>query len=159
MSSCGPILSHAFARDHGNEDPSEPIRPGRAATVTHIRKAPEAPMIGLVLPSALPLPPPVQRRIDAAARELLQPTGGPSVDFARPPGEEALVAPDSVSWRIFKNPVSLFIGGGAAGIPELAGTPARAGAGGASSFPHHPGGRPRPPRPAAPGTPCCARST
>ena len=73
-------------------------------------------MIGLALPSALPLPPPVQRRIDAAARELLQPKGGPSVDFTQPRGEEALVGPDSVSWRIFKNPVALFIGGVAAVI-------------------------------------------
>lgn len=77
-------------------------------------------MIGLALPSALPLPPPVQRRIDAAARELLQPKGGPSVDFTQPRGEEALVGPDSVSWRIFKNPVALFIGGVAAVILELA---------------------------------------
>jgi uncharacterized protein (DUF2236 family) len=91
-------------------------------------------MIGLVLPSALPLPPPVQRRIDAAARELLQPTGGPSVDFARPPGEEALVAPDSVSWRIFKNPVSLFIGGVAAVILELAEPSVRTGVWEHSSF-------------------------
>ena len=91
-------------------------------------------MIGLVLPSALPLPPPVQRRIDAAARELLQPTGGPSVDFARPFGEEALVAPDSVSWRIFKNPVSLFIGGVAAVILELAEPSVRTGVWEHSSF-------------------------
>jgi uncharacterized protein (DUF2236 family) len=91
-------------------------------------------MIGLVLPSALPLPPPVQRRIDAAARELLQPTGGPSVDFARPPGEEAIVAPDSVSWRIFKNPVSLFIGGVAAVILELAEPSVRTGVWEHSSF-------------------------
>jgi uncharacterized protein (DUF2236 family) len=51
---------------------------------------------------------------------LLQPKGGPSVDFTQPRGEEALVGPDSVSWRIFKNPVALFIGGVAAVILELA---------------------------------------
>jgi hypothetical protein len=34
-----------------------------------ISKAPEALRIDLALPSPLPLPPPVQRRIDAAARE------------------------------------------------------------------------------------------
>jgi uncharacterized protein (DUF2236 family) len=77
-------------------------------------------MIGLALPSPLPLPLPVQRRIDAAARELLQSSGGPSVDFTAPDGEAALVSPDSVSWRVFKNPVSLFIGGVAAVILELA---------------------------------------
>lgn len=40
--------------------------------------------------------------------------------FVEPAGEQALVAPDSVSWRIFKNPVTLFIGGVAAVILELA---------------------------------------
>jgi uncharacterized protein (DUF2236 family) len=91
-------------------------------------------MIGLALPSALPLPPPVQRRIDAAARELLQPKGGPSVDFTQPRGEEALVGPDSVSWRIFKNPVALFIGGVAAVILELAEPSVRTGVWVHSSF-------------------------
>jgi uncharacterized protein (DUF2236 family) len=43
-----------------------------------------------------------------------------STDFLRPPGEAALVSPDSVSWRVFKNPLSLFIGGVAAVIMELA---------------------------------------
>jgi uncharacterized protein (DUF2236 family) len=43
-----------------------------------------------------------------------------AVDFASPPGEPALTGPDSVSWRVFKNPVSLFIGGVAAVILELA---------------------------------------
>ncbi|MFI5033832.1 MAG: oxygenase MpaB family protein, partial [Reyranellales bacterium] len=40
--------------------------------------------------------------------------------FVEPAGEHALVSPDSVSWRIFKNPVTLFIGGVAAVILELA---------------------------------------
>jgi uncharacterized protein (DUF2236 family) len=91
-------------------------------------------MIGLALPSPLPLPPPVQRRIDAAARELLQPEGGPSVDFTQPHGEEALVAPDSVSWRVFKNPVALFVGGVAAVILELAEPSVRTGIWEPSSF-------------------------
>jgi uncharacterized protein (DUF2236 family) len=91
-------------------------------------------IIGLALPSPLPLPPPVQRRIDAAARELLQPKGRPCVDFTQPHGEEALVAPDSVSWRVFKNPVSLFIGGVAAVILELAEPRVRTGVWAHSSF-------------------------
>jgi uncharacterized protein (DUF2236 family) len=41
-------------------------------------------------------------------------------DFAAPQGEAALTGPDSVSWRIFKNPVALFIGGVAAVLLELA---------------------------------------
>jgi uncharacterized protein (DUF2236 family) len=51
---------------------------------------------------------------------MLQPSADAAVDFTRPAGEPALVAPDSVSWRVFKNPVSLFIGGVAAVILELA---------------------------------------
>jgi uncharacterized protein (DUF2236 family) len=46
--------------------------------------------------------------------------GFPSADFTTPAGEPALVRPDSVSWRIFKNPVALFTGGVAAVILELA---------------------------------------
>src|SRR5262249_8197566 len=42
------------------------------------------------------------------------------VDFRMPAGESALVAPDSVSWRVFKNPLALFVGGVAAVILELA---------------------------------------
>jgi uncharacterized protein (DUF2236 family) len=44
----------------------------------------------------------------------------PAVDFTRPAGEPALTEPDSVSWRVFKNPVALAIGGVAAVILELA---------------------------------------
>ena len=41
-------------------------------------------------------------------------------DFAAPLGEQALVPHDSVSWRVFKNPVALLVGGIAAVILELA---------------------------------------
>jgi uncharacterized protein (DUF2236 family) len=82
----------------------------------------------------LHLPPPLQRRIDAAAREMLRPPGGPTFDFARPAGEEALVAPDSVSWRIYKNPVSVFVGGVAAVILELAEPRVRSGVWDHSTF-------------------------
>jgi uncharacterized protein (DUF2236 family) len=91
-------------------------------------------MIGPVLPSAIPLPPLIERRVDAAARALLQPEDGPAVDFTQPRGEAALVAPDSVSWRVFKNPVSLFIGGVAAVILELAEPSVRTGVWEHSSF-------------------------
>lgn len=40
--------------------------------------------------------------------------------FIEPAGEAALTPADGVSWRIFKNPVALFIGGVAAVILELA---------------------------------------
>jgi uncharacterized protein (DUF2236 family) len=54
----------------------------------------------------------------AAARFLRCDSGG--VDFTRPAGEPALAAPDSVSWRVFKNPLALYVGGVAAVILELA---------------------------------------
>lgn len=63
---------------------------------------------------------PLLSRLDKASRALLFPDGSPEVDFRHPAGEPALSLPDSVSWRIFKNPVSLFIGGVAAVILELA---------------------------------------
>jgi uncharacterized protein (DUF2236 family) len=66
------------------------------------------------------LPWPLQRSLEAAARALLEPTDQFHIDFSRPAGEAALVAPDSVSWRVFKNPLSLFIGGVTAVIMELA---------------------------------------
>lgn len=72
------------------------------------------------------LPLALTRRLDTAASALLRPEGR-SVDFSRPEGEPALVAPESVSWRVFKNPVSVFIGGVAAVILELAEPGVRAG--------------------------------
>ena len=78
-------------------------------------------MTALVLPGA------IQRRVDAAASAYMQPAGTPAIDFSQPRGEPALIAADSVSWRIFKNPVALFIGGVAAVILELAEARVRAG--------------------------------
>lgn len=66
------------------------------------------------------LPGIVHRRIEGAARSLLEPDKGPRVDFGEPAGEAALLAADSLSWRVFKNPVALFTGGVAAVILELA---------------------------------------
>jgi uncharacterized protein (DUF2236 family) len=58
--------------------------------------------------------------LEAAARALFDLGDQSSADFLRPAGEAALVSADSVSWRVFKNPLSLFIGGVAAVIMELA---------------------------------------
>ncbi|WP_420225125.1 oxygenase MpaB family protein [Pigmentiphaga litoralis] len=68
----------------------------------------------------LPIPRFVRQRVESLAAHLLQPSDGPRVDFSLPAGEPALVAPDSVSWQVFKNPATLFIGGVAAVILELA---------------------------------------
>ena len=66
------------------------------------------------------LPWPLRIGLEAATRALFDPGDRSSADFLRPAGEAALVSPDSVSWRVFKNPLSLFIGGVAAVIMELA---------------------------------------
>lgn len=91
-------------------------------------------MISAFLPSPLPLPGLVARELDTAALALLQAPGADAVDFAVPPGEPALVGADSVSWRIFKNPVALFIGGVAAVLLELAHPRVRTGVWDHSSF-------------------------
>jgi uncharacterized protein (DUF2236 family) len=65
---------------------------------------------------------------------LIQSDDAPQVDFRSPAGEPALAAPDSVSWRVFKNPVSLFVGGVAAVILELAEPRVRTGVWEHSSF-------------------------
>jgi len=62
-----------------------------------------------------------------AIRELINPPPGMEFDFSRPPGEPALAPPHGVSWRIFANPVSLFVGGVAAVLLELAEPSVRSG--------------------------------
>jgi hypothetical protein len=53
------------------------------------------------------LPWPVQRNLERAARALLEPGDRSYIDFSQPTGEAALTSTDSVSWRIFKNPLAL----------------------------------------------------
>ncbi len=62
----------------------------------------------------------LEHHLDKAAQDYLGDPMLAKVDFSQPAGEAAFVGPDSVSWRIFKNPVTLFIGGVTAVILELA---------------------------------------
>ena len=91
--------------------------------------------------SIIRLPWSLQRRLDAATCALLRPQNGRAVDFTRPLGEEALLPPDSLTWRICKNPIALLIGGMAAVILELAEPAVRTGVWEHSSFPKDPMGR------------------
>jgi uncharacterized protein (DUF2236 family) len=91
--------------------------------------------------SILRLPRLLQRRLDAAAIAFLVPTKDRRIDFTLPLGEQALAPPDSVSWRIFKNPIALYVGGLAAVILELAEPAVRAGVWEHSSFRKDPMGR------------------
>ncbi len=79
--------------------------------------------------------------LDAAVRDLIRAPDTPAVDFGQPAGEPALAAADSVSWRVFKNPVALFVGGVAAVILELAEPAVRTGVWEHTSFRHDPGRR------------------
>jgi len=67
-------------------------------------------------------------------RRLAAEAGRPDIDFLNPKGEAALVPADSVSWRVFKNPVALFVGGIAAVLLELAEPRVRTGVWEHSSF-------------------------
>ncbi|MGN6551763.1 MAG: oxygenase MpaB family protein, partial [Pararhizobium sp.] len=66
------------------------------------------------------LPQPILRQVDGFAEAFLRPPAGREIDFSEPRGEPALAAPESLSWIIFKNPISLFIGGVAGVLLELA---------------------------------------
>lgn len=66
---------------------------------------------------------------------------GWAVDYTAPPGEPGFAAPGSVSWRVFKNPVALAIGGVAAVLLEFADPRIRSGVWDHSTFRTDPVGR------------------
>lgn len=66
---------------------------------------------------------------------------GTAIDFAAPLGEPALLAPDSVQWRIYKNPIALGIGGIAAVLLEFAEPRIRSGVWDHSTYKADPIGR------------------
>jgi uncharacterized protein (DUF2236 family) len=76
-----------------------------------------------------------------SASALLRSPNGPWIDFSAPPGEAALVSQYSLSWRVFKNPIALLVGGIAAVILELAEPAVRTGVWQNSSFISDPVGR------------------
>ena len=63
------------------------------------------------------------------------------VDYTQPAGEPAFAAPDSVSWRVFKNPIALAIGGVCAVLLEFADARIRSGVWDHSVFKTDPIGR------------------
>lgn len=86
------------------------------------------------------LPSPLQNRLEHAARAYFE-APGTRVDFTAPAGAPALFAPDSVTWRVMKNPVALTIGGIAAVLLELAEPRVRTGVWEHTSFRRDPVGR------------------
>jgi uncharacterized protein (DUF2236 family) len=89
------------------------------------------------------LPLKLERKLEAACLGLATNERLPGIDFERPLGEKALIDHRSVSWRVFKNPVSVFIGGVAAVILELAEPSVRTGVWQYSGFLTDPGRRVR----------------
>jgi uncharacterized protein (DUF2236 family) len=72
-------------------------------------------------------------------QDLMRPPPGMEFDFSQPAGEPALAPANSVSWKIFANPISLFVGGVAAVLLELAEPSVRSGVWDHSSFKKDPG--------------------
>lgn len=68
---------------------------------------------------------------------------GWKVDFAAPVGAPAYLAPDSVQWRVFKNPIALGVGGVAAVLLEFADPRIRSGVWDHSTYKADPIGRSR----------------
>ncbi|MFC4296299.1 oxygenase MpaB family protein [Novosphingobium tardum] len=66
---------------------------------------------------------------------------GLAVDFTAPTGEPALLPPDSVQWRVYKNPIALAIGGIAAVLLEFAEPRIRSGVWDHSTYKADPIGR------------------
>ncbi len=66
---------------------------------------------------------------------------GWKMDYTAPAGEPAFAGPDSVSWRVFKNPVALGVGGVAAVLLEFADARIRSGVWDHSKFRVDPIGR------------------
>jgi len=77
---------------------------------------------------------PLIRYLDRVGLNLLTPDQGPRLDFSKPAGEDALTPAGSVSWRVFRNPISLYIGGVTAVLMELAEPRVRSGVWDHSSF-------------------------
>lgn len=80
--------------------------------------------------------------MDGFARDLLAPPRGmEAIRFDTPKGAPSLFAPDSVTWRVMKNPVTLMIGGITAVLLELAEPRVRTGVWEHTNFRHDPVGR------------------
>src|SRR5688572_23083982 len=62
----------------------------------------------------------MRRNLDRLLRDYIAPPPGMAVDFSAPVGAPSLLARDSITWRVMKNPVALLVGGIAAVVLELA---------------------------------------
>lgn len=72
--------------------------------------------------------------LPAAIRDLIKPPPGFDIDFGHPRNAPALVPFNGISWKVFSNPVALFVGGIAAVLLELAEPSVRSGVWDHSNF-------------------------
>lgn len=72
--------------------------------------------------------------LEREAQKFLLSGNRSRIDFRTPAGEPALSSPNSVAWQVFKNPVTLFIGGITAVLLELAEPRVRSGVWDHTSF-------------------------
>ncbi len=84
------------------------------------------------------LPGYLQALLEKEVTAHLRAGGGGKVDFTQPPGKPALMDADSVSWRVFKNPVALLVGGVTAVLMEFAEPRVRSGVWDHTSFRYDP---------------------
>src|ERR1700747_306793 len=68
-------------------------------------------------------------RLERMVLSLTDPPGrAQHINYLEPAGNPGIFGPDSVSWRVLSNPVTVFIGGGTAALFELARARRRSGA-------------------------------
>lgn len=78
------------------------------------------------------------RPLRSRLASLVYPPGTQAGDFLQPTGEAALMAADSISWRVFANPVAMLVGGITAVLMELAEPRVRTGVWEHTTFREHP---------------------
>jgi uncharacterized protein (DUF2236 family) len=82
---------------------------------------PHAPLSPVGRLDRVPLLKAARRRLEKMLSSLIEPpSDAPPINYLEPAGDPGIFGPDSVTWRVLSNPVSVFIGGVAAVLFELA---------------------------------------
>lgn len=85
-----------------------------------------------------------RRRLEAMVLNLIEPgSGAQTTNYLEPAGDPGIFGPDSVTWRVLSHPASVFMGGIAAVLFELAEPRVRSGVWDHTDFHRDPAGRVR----------------
>jgi uncharacterized protein (DUF2236 family) len=119
------------------------MRPEAAPTVTSFPFVSLRGAQGLIsgVVDRLPLIGTARRQLDDAVRRLSEPAGMPAIRYEEPAGDPGIFGPDSMTWRVHRNGGTLFIGGIAAVLLELAEPRVRSGVWDHTDFRTDPVGR------------------